>query len=361
MSSHSFNRLRMLSTPIFLGLLLLAIVLLVSHFGGNSIGRTTIEMLVRVVLVVGLWIFIGNSGVVSFGHAAFMAIGAYASAWLTIKPQMKALLLPGLPDWLANAEWSPFYAALAAGLFGSTIALVVGAALLRLTGIAASIATFAFLAIVYTVYSSWESVTGATSSVVGLPRYVTIWVALAWAVTTIFIASIYANSASGLALRATREDEVAASASGIDIYRHRLMSFVLSGFFTAVGGALMGHMVGVLNPDSFYLNITFLTLAMLVVGGTSSLTGAVYGVLVISALVQFFVRLESGVTIGQHTLILPGGTQEIMVGVAMILSLALRPRGLSSGAELRIPAWCLSSFIDENSEVYDRFKQEKLL
>lgn len=338
MSRHTISRARAFSTPIVLSLLLLVLVLLVVASDDKAMARSGVEILSRVVVVVGLWIFVGNSGVISFGHAGFMTIGAYASAWLTVSPQMKGLLLTGLPEWLANTELAPFAGAIVAGGFTAFIALLVGAAVLRLSGIAASIATFAFLAIVYNVYASWEPVTAGTSSLVGLPRYVTIWVALGWAIAAIVVASIYANSASGLALRATREDEVAAAASGIDMYRHRVLSLVISAFFTGIGGALLGHMIGVLSPESFYLGITFLTLAMLVVGGIGTLTGAVLGVLTISIVIELLLKLETGVQIGTTLVSLPVGAQEVLIGLGMILVLILRPLGLSGGRELRLPA-----------------------
>ncbi len=334
---HNQNRLLAYSTPILLIGLLVLFSGLVSLSGDKALARTAAETLIRVVLVVGLWIFVGNSGVVSFGHAGYMAIGAYCSAWLTLKPQMKSLFLPDLPQWLAQAEWPVLPAAIVSGLLAALIALISGAAILRLSGIAASIATFAFLAIVNTVYSNWEGVTGATSSVVGLARYVDQWVALAWAAAAIIAANLYANSASGLALRATREDEVAAAASGINMYRHRLLSLVVSGFFTGVSGALLGHSIGVLNPDSFYLSITFISLAMLVVGGIGSLSGAVIGVLSLSLLIEALVRLEQGVTLGGAEFALPGGAQEILIGIVMILILVLRPAGLMAGKDLRLP------------------------
>ncbi len=180
--------------------------------------------------------------------------------------------------------------------------------------------------------------TGGTSSVVGLDRYVTPWVALGWAVLAITVAAVHAASASGLALRATREDEVAAAASGIDRYRHRLLAFTLSAFFCGAGGALMGHFIGVINPDGFYLSLTFLMLAMLVIGGVGSLSGAVMGVLALSIAVEALVRLEKGVTVGAATFALPPGSQEIILAVAMILILIFRPAGLMAGREVMLPA-----------------------
>jgi branched-chain amino acid transport system permease protein len=336
-NKHDMKRLDAWTTPVLLIAILIAFAVLVTLFGDKSLARMAAQTLIRVTFVVGLWIFVGNSGLVSFGHAGFMAIGAYASAWLTLKPQLKLLFLPDLPEWLAQAQWPYLPAAVAAGLLAAVVALVLGLAILRLSGIAASIATFAFLAIVNTVYSNWEGVTGATSSVVGLARYADQWVTLGWAIAAVLAAAIYANSASGLALRASREDEVAAAAAGIDMYRHRLLSLVISAFFTGVSGVLLGHSLGVLNPGSFYLGVTFITLAMLVVGGIGSLSGAVAGVLVLSIMIEALVRMERGGSIGGIDFALPTGAQEIVIGVVMILVLILLPSGLTGGRELRLP------------------------
>lgn len=335
---HQIRRRMAATTPVLLALLLLGFVLAATLLGDRATARMAAETLIRVTLVVGFWIFAGNSGVISFGHAAFACLGAYTSAWLTLQPAMKTLLLPGLPGFLAQAHWPVLPAALAAGLLAAALALISGAAILRLSGIAASIATFAFLAMVNTIWANWTPVTGGTSSVVGLARYVSPWVALGWAVAAILAAALHAASASGLALRASREDEVAAAASGIDRYRHRLLAYTVSAFFCGVGGALMGHFIGVINPDSFYLSLTFLMLAMLVMGGIGSLSGAVVGVLAVSLAVEALVRLEKGVTLGTTTFALPPGSQEILIALAMILVLVFRPAGLLAGREIMLPA-----------------------
>ena len=148
--THKQKRLSAWSTPILLIAILVVFTLLVTLLGDKSLARMAAQTLIRVTFVVGLWIFVGNSGLVSFGHAGYMAIGAYCSAWLTLRPQMKGMFLPDLWPYLATAEWHGFPAAVASGLLAAVIALISGAAILRLSGIAASIATFAFLAIVYT-------------------------------------------------------------------------------------------------------------------------------------------------------------------------------------------------------------------
>ena len=124
-SPHMIRRRMAATTPLVLALLLLTFVLVAFSLGDRAIARMAAETLIRVTLVVGFWIFVGNSGVVSFGHAAFACIGAYVSAWATLKPEMKATLLPGLPDAITAAHWHVLPAAVAGGL----VAALGGAAL----------------------------------------------------------------------------------------------------------------------------------------------------------------------------------------------------------------------------------------
>lgn len=319
---------RRLTTPIVLCLGLLAIAAAVALFGAGSLQRTVTEMLIRVVTVVGLYIFIGHSGVMSFGHIAFMGVGAYGVAWTSMEPGIKEYVLTGLPGFLKQAAlpWIP--ASLLSALLAALVALVVGSVILRLVGIAASIATFSLLAIFNVVYSNWDSVTAGTSSIVGIPTPVGLWEALGFACVAVVVAHLHAVSRHGLALRAVREEPVAARSCGVDAYWQLLVAFVLSAFVCGLSGALDAQYLGVVNPDAYYLGRTFICLAMLVVGGGASLSGAVTGVVAISLLIELLVKLENGFAIGSLMLQAPNGTQEIVVGLAMIVTLIYRPRGL---------------------------------
>lgn len=327
---------RTIVTPILLSLVLVAIALITVWTGSRPFNQTVIDLFVRVTLVVGLYIFIGNSGVLSFGHIGFTCLGAYAAAWLTINPIMKQSSLPGLPQWLIDTKLIYWQSAIVAAIFAGIAALVFGRVLMRLSGIAASIATFAVLAMINTIYANWDSVTGGTSSVVGIPIIRTIWPYLIGAVLAIFIAWAHAISRAGLALRAARDEPTAAAASGVDIPKERLVAFVVSGAVMGLGGALMAHSIGVVTPDTFYLGLTFITLSMLVVGGMGSLSGAVLGVVLLSALIQGLRLLEGGVPMGDGVFALPKGIQEIALGVIMIVILALRPAGLFGNRELTL-------------------------
>jgi branched-chain amino acid transport system permease protein len=318
------------------GLLLLAIVAL-GTLGPGSLHRTITDGLIKLVVVVGMYIFIGNSGVMSFGHTSFMAIGAYVSAWLTMRPTLKRLRFPDLPDFIAQSEFSMVPAALGAGAAASVAALAIGIPLMRLSGISASIGTFAVLAVTISVFGNWSGLTGGKSSLIGVPLYTTMWVALAWAMIAIGAAQLYQNSRFGLQLRASREDGVAARATGVNVHRQRLGAFVLSAFFVAIGGVLHGHFLGILTVDAFYLNLTFLTLAMLVIGGINSLSGAVVGVVAVSFLLEGLRRAESGFSVAGLEIPSAPGLSQAALAIAMLLILVFRPAGLTGGRELPLP------------------------
>jgi branched-chain amino acid transport system permease protein len=329
------------ATPIILIVVLLVIAVLTYQFGSRAFNRTVIEMFITTMVVVGLYVFIGNSGLLSFGHISFMCLGAYMTAWLTIPPVMKSITLKGLPTWLLHTQLPMWIATPASGIFAAIFALIVGRVIMRLSGIAASIATFGLLGVVNNVYSNWDSVTGGQGSIVGTPPTMNVWIGWLGAAAAIIIAYLYSVSRSGLALRATRDEAVAASASGIDIVRERLIAFVISAFIIGLAGALYAHFLSIVNPGSFYLRTTFITLSMLVVGGMYSLSGAVAGVVVMSLLIEMFRDLEKGVSLGGLTVALPNGVQEIAIGIITIAILMYLPSGLTRNREFSWSGWPL--------------------
>jgi branched-chain amino acid transport system permease protein len=276
-----------------------------------------------------------------------MCLGAYMTAWLTIPPVMKSITLKGLPTWLLHTKLPMWAATPISGVFAALFALIVGRVIMRLSGIAASIATFGLLGVVNNVYSNWDSVTGGQGSIVGTPATMNVWNGWLGAAVAIAIAYLYSISRSGLALRAARDEAIAASASGIDIVRERLVAFVVSAFIIGLAGALYAHFLSIVNPGSFYLRTTFITLSMLVVGGMYSLSGAVAGVVVISALIEMFRDLEKGVSLGGLTIALPNGVQEIAIGIITIVILMYLPTGLTRNREFSWRGWPLQRHLTQ--------------
>lgn len=321
------------STPILLSLILAGVVVATWLSGDKVFAQTVTDTLIRVMLVVGLYIFIGNSGVLAFGHIAFTMIGAYATAWFTLSTFKKSFALQ-LPAILAEHQYPVFPSAIVAGLLASLVALIVGIPIMRLSGIAAAIASLAVLGMFHTFYNNWGPWTMGAATLPGVPLYVNMWVALAWVAFALFAAYAYQRSRFGLALRATREDEFGARAAGINIARQRLIAFVLSAFFMGIAGVLHAHFLGSIAVKSFWLGLTFISLAMLIIGGQRSLTGAVAGAVVISFITEVLRLMEGGVAVGETKLALPPGSQELGIALVMLLVLIYRPSGITGSREI---------------------------
>jgi branched-chain amino acid transport system permease protein len=296
-----------------------------------------IEALVSVVIVVGLYVFIGNTGVVSFGHISFVALGAWTAGVLTVPVAEKPATMSNLAGLLQHATVGNLASLALAAVAGGVFALLVGLPLMRLSGLAAGIATFAVLEITNNVLQYYEKIGPGQNTFSAVPETTGVWQAAIGALIAVGVAFTYQRSRFGRMMRAGREDPAAASAAGISIYRQRLGAFVLSGLVAGFAGGLEVHLLPLSYRD-VYLDLTFVTLAMLVIGGTSSLWGAVVGALAISALDSFLASAENGITILGGTLDLPSGTRVIVEGVLMAAILIVRPNGITGGREFSL-AW----------------------
>ncbi len=317
--------------PLLLALLALVIL---AYFGPSALERSITDLLIKVVVVVGLFVFIGNTGVISFGHMSFMAVGAYVSAWFTMMPVMKRMRLHDLPEFVLDAQIDVVSAGLLAGLAGAFVAFLVGLPLLRLTGISAGIGTFAILMVTNSVIGNWDGLTGGRGSLIGLPVYVNPITAFLWATGAILLAWAFTRSRSGLMNRAARGNEVAARATGVNIYRERLIALVFSGFIVGVGGSLYGHSLGLISADAFFLDLTFITLAMLVVGGMESLSGAVVGAVFVTLFLEVLRRFEGGFSVGGLSVAELPGLAEVGLAIVMLIVLIARPSGIMQGRDL---------------------------
>jgi branched-chain amino acid transport system permease protein len=294
-----------------------------------------IDALVKVSIVVALYVFIGNSGVLSFGHISFVAVGAWLAGVLAVPVAEKPAIMPNLASFLRDRTVGNVPSLVLAALFGALFALVVGLALMRLSGLAAGIATFAVLEITHNVLRYYEKIGPGLNTFSSVPETTGLGQATVGALIAIAVAFAYQRSRFGRLLRATREDAAAAAAVGVSVYRQRLLAFVLSGALAGFAGGLYVHLLP-LNTEAVYLELTFTTLAMLVVGGATSLWGAVVGALAVSGLDSFLANAENGVSIFGGTLDLPAGTRLVVVGALMAIVLVLRPSGITGGREFPI-------------------------
>ena len=294
-----------------------------------------LNALVSVALVVAIYVFIGNSGVLSFGQMSFVAVGAFVAGILTIPLESKTGVLPELFALLRDHTIGNVASLVLGAAAGGVFALVVGLPLMRLSGLAAGIATFAVLEVTHNILREWTKIGPGATTLSLVPETTDATQATVGALIVIAAAFAYQRSRLGRRLRATREDPAAARGVGVNVHRERLWAFTASGALAGFAGALLVHLLGSITTEQVYLELTFLTLAMLVIGGLTSLWGAVLGALVVSALDSFLIEAEQGVHVG-FSLDLPQGTRLIFLGAIMALMLIVRPSGLTGGREFRL-------------------------
>jgi branched-chain amino acid transport system permease protein len=313
--------------------LLACVVALVDYAGSATDERIAMTFLVNLILVMGLQTFVGTSGVISFAHLSFMAVGAYSAVLLTTPPAIKATSIPDAPALIQHAELGFVPATAIAVVVTMVFALIVGLPIVRLAGAAAAVATLGLLVIMHTVLSNFETLTRGAQAFYGIPAYSSLSLALAFGVVAIVVARLVRESSIGLGLRSSREDELSARASGFDVARGRLVVWVVSAGITAMAGSLYAHYVLAILPNAFYFNLTFVIVTMVIVGG-QSVTGAFIGAAGLSLLTEFLRRAENGFSVGPIKLADAPGLTTIVLGLLIIGTMILRPKGLAGRWEL---------------------------
>ena len=275
----------------------------------NSIDPYFLQILVNIgigiTLALGLNIITGLTGQLSLGHAAFMSVGAFTGALLTLKT--------GTPFCLNL---------LLSGLFTAFVAALIGWPILRLTGDYLAICTIGFAEIVKVVFLNLEITNKALGLSVPAPRsslpmpVIVLMVAILAIVASAFIQ----NSRFGRALKAIRDDEIAAESMGINVARYKVQAFAVSAFMAGVGGCLYAHFLGYINPSDFGFLKSVDMLSMIVLGGLGSIPGAVFGASILTAAPEFL-RFMS-----QYRM--------LVYGALLVFLMVFRPNGLLGGVNV---------------------------
>jgi branched-chain amino acid transport system permease protein len=294
--------------------------------GGAARDLLVQELLINLTLVMGFQVFIGSTGIISFGHLAFAQIAAYGAALTAIPIASKASTLPDIPLRLGDVE----FGALGATVTGVATALVAGAlvgvVVARAGGLAATMITLAVLFSVDQVVKNWQELTRGAGGLSGVPRLTTntwLWVA---ALLALFVAHLFRETRSGRFAIAARDDEIAAPSIGINVFWPRWTAWVVSIALVAIAGALRVQAVGSTNPRQYSLDAAILLLAMLVVGGVRTVSGAFVGTALIT--IGNEVARQFGDNHGIERL------PDLFVGVALLIVMLLRPGGLLGDADL---------------------------
>ncbi|CAO3424704.1 ABC transporter permease [Azospirillum doebereinerae] len=260
------------------------------------------------LLALSLTLVAGTVGQVSLGQAGLLAIGAYASALLTLDAGVPVLLAVPL-----------------AGLVAAALGTALVYPAFRLRGHYVSIATLAVGEIVTLVILNWESLTRGPIGVTGIPPLSVAgtplvsgqwayWVPLAVLLALAAVQSRLLSSHLGRTLRAIREDDVAARSYGIELDRYKALAFAVAGFVAGIGGALMAHFYSYINHETFPAPVSMLALTMVILGGLGNTAGAILGAAVLVGLPELFRAAAE--------------YRMLIYGIVLLLLIRFRPQGL---------------------------------
>ena len=322
------------STKLALNTISLALLAIFLWWADGHLDKYQIQVLnnvaINIILAVSLNLIYGFTGLFSLGHAGFMLVGAYVCAILILPTSQKVatfILQPMM--WPFSVMNAPFLVAvLAGGLVAAAFGFLIAFPVLRLGGDYLGIASLGFAEILRVVANNIVPITNGALGLKGIPKEANLWWNFGWCVVTLIIIARLINSNAGNVLKAIRDDEVAAKAMGIDVFRWKLISFTLGAFFAGIGGALLGSLVTTISPKMFTFLLTFNVLMIVVAGGLGSITGTVISGVFITILMEWLRFVEAPMQIG--SLSIPGipGMRMVVFSLALLCIILFRREGI---------------------------------
>ena len=317
--------LNIASIAVLAGLLWLA----QENLGGYSLQILNL-IAINAILALSLNLIYGFTGMFSLGHAGFMAIGAYVASILIMTPAQKETLfiLERALPWVEAAHAPFFVAVIAGGLAATLVGLIVGIPLLRLGDDYLGIATLGFAEIVRVLANNIPRITNGALGFKGIPDYADIYWNFGWCVLTLYCIVRLIRSNFGNTLMAIRDDETAAKAMGINIFRYKLLSFSIGAFFAGVGGALLASLLTTIDPKMFLFTLTFNILMIVVTGGLGSLTGSVLASIAITILMEWLRFVENPIFLGDFEIKGVPGMRMVVFSLSLLFIILFRREGL---------------------------------
>ncbi len=302
--------------------------ILYASTGGSSRDSLLTDLLVNLIIVLGFHIFIGNTGVLSFGHLGIGSLAAYVMALLSIPSARKLAVIPQAPWGVTKISLDPRLATLIALIVAVIISALLALVVARTSGLSATMITLAFLFVVRQVAENWKDMTNGAGSLSSVPRLEGNTWPLVGAMLAVAVAVAFRTSTIGRLAVATREDELAAGAMGIEVFSPRFWAFTISGGVVALGSMLRVQTLGSIGPSQFSFEFTILILAMLVVGGMRTVTGAIAGTAFITIGKEITRFLGDGPHLFGITWPTIDGLPDLFLAGALLVVLLLRPVGL---------------------------------
>ncbi|MBQ9707970.1 MAG: branched-chain amino acid ABC transporter permease [Firmicutes bacterium] len=331
------NTRELLRSPLSRFILVVAvplILVLFIHFGMSSYYETVFVLFfVNVVLAASLNLTNGITGIFSLGQAGFMGLGAYIGSLLTLDEANKLSRIDGIPEWLAATQLPFPIAMLIAGILAAVIAGLIGFVILRSRGHYLAVITLGMIIVIKNLLDNATIFTNGPKGISGMALNTTMFSSVVIALITLFVLYRFRVSAYGRSMIALREDEDAAKSLGISASQIRLMSFVTSAFFGAVGGCMWAHLERTLAPSMFYFDETFVILEMSVLGGMATISGALPGAAILTFVPQLLASFDTGFYIGSFHVPQISGLTSMVMSILFILVIVFRSGGVTGNSE----------------------------
>lgn len=324
-------------------LLLLAAIALLGFLQMNSAQYSyQISILERAaiyaVVAVSMNLLTGFTGLFSLGQAGFMAIGAYTVAILTIPTEARASVyyVDGIAPALAGIELPIWAALILAGVFAAALAALIGIPVLRLKSDYLAIATLGFSEIIraFIAAPQFNKITNGSYGLKSIPGFPNLFVAFGLAALCILLMVLLIRSSYGRAFKAIREDEVAAQSMGINLFRYKELSFVISSFFTGVSGGMLAMFMRSIDSKTFQVTLTYDILLIVVLGGIGSVTGSILGAFLVTAGREWLRFFDNPLTIGGIQIpLFRSGFRMVVFSVLLMVVVLFYRRGIMGNHE----------------------------
>ncbi|MBO8136973.1 MAG: branched-chain amino acid ABC transporter permease [Desulfotomaculum sp.] len=280
-----------------------------------------------VILGASMNLVVGFTGMFSLGHSGFMCVGAYTAAILTMSPESKELIyyMEPIVPWLKNIEWPIIPATIMGGIIAAVFGILVGFPALRLRDDYLAIATLGFAEIIRIIVTNTISITNGALGLKNIPSEKSLLFYWSFCIITIIILKNLINSSWGYAFKAIRDNEIAAEAMGVSVFKHKMLSFTIGAFFAGIAGALMAFLITSIDPTMFRFLFTFQILLIVVLGGMGSLTGSVIAGIIITIAMEWLRFVERPMTIlGMDIPGIPGMRMVIFAILLLVVVLFYR-------------------------------------
>ncbi|MCR5067908.1 MAG: branched-chain amino acid ABC transporter permease [Erysipelotrichaceae bacterium] len=321
-------------TIFLLGIMLLVVGNLKPWFGSYWVRVFNICCIYSMVTM-SMNLVNGCTGIFTMGSPGFMCIGAYTTAILTMTPEIKDAVyyLSPIAPWLREVQTSFPVALLLGGVFAAIAAFIIGFPVLRLSGDYLSIATMAFSEIARVIMLNAQSITNGPIGITKIKNHVTVWVAFMSLAAVYVLLRMLMRSTYGRALKAVRDDPVAAEAIGIPLFKTKMTSFIISGFIAGIAGGLLASLVGTIDANQFVYSYVNQFLLMMILGGNGSMTGSILGSFVITIALEVFRFMDEPIDFGFWKYPGIGGMRMVLFSISLMLIVLFWEHGIMGSNE----------------------------